>query len=452
MPNLRGFEERAKFEEHLHSMVLWSWIPGVSRTHLWIPFCKKQASSEPSFMRFTTRSLIMIQRAECKSSRLLPFSPIVLALPFLKFWVLLTLCTKSLIASNQVLIHSLFLSFHPSAPVHGTFSAVSTSLLCFSVSQFPWALFFPSTETIEYGEFIALMAVSIRGCRREKLTMLFHIFDSAQLHAISRSNLQAMLASLATVAALDERSNFEDLSDARMITRLFKKMQPNADGLVTIESFIGTCIRDEYLSKLTNLIMPGVLSRDLNERLTFPDGLYQPDSDAAAIVAVKLSIGELQDLYVHFLEICPNGIATKPEDFETIFADITGSSAEVSRNYTDRVFRHLVGEQGGVLVDVFLVFLLISAASSWDKKLKMLFRIYDTNRDGKITRVELFQASLGICKCTLLKGTRHKKIEGEAMTAFLTGILEAAGASDIIDERSFLKAVSSQQVVSEIFS
>ncbi len=69
----------------------------------------------------------------------------------------------------------------------------------------------------------------------------------------------------------------------------------------------------------------------------------------------------------------------------------------------DRVYNLFNTDGEGILIDQYISYVSICTTGTLQDKLALIFRIYDTNRDGDITRQELSSLVDSICRLTYLK-------------------------------------------------
>ena len=116
---------------------------------------------------------------------------------------------------------------------------------------------------------------------------------------------------------------------------------------------------------------------------------YKPAPVQDIVANTSFSIEKVKFLYRAFKQVCPTGISNKEklkEVFENIFP--LGDSSK----YAHLVFISIDQEDTGeITFGDFMTFLSMMSNGSVEEKIGWMFKFYDVNRDGVITRDEMMK-------------------------------------------------------------
>ena len=120
----------------------------------------------------------------------------------------------------------------------------------------------------------------------------------------------------------------------------------------------------------------------------------KPEPIETYLKMTKFSRRELQMMYRGFKQECPNGIV-KEETFQTIYAHFFPRTSETD-TYASYVYNSI--DRSGPVVTFTELVLTLSALArgTLQDKLKWAFSLYDVDRDGLLSRTDLYRVIMSI--------------------------------------------------------
>ncbi|ESO01607.1 hypothetical protein HELRODRAFT_157196 [Helobdella robusta] len=108
--------------------------------------------------------------------------------------------------------------------------------------------------TVSFEEFVSGLSILARGDNHDKLLWAFSLYDLNRDGMITRDELFDIVISVYDLIGSCSEPVGDEVSTARdHVDRIFKKMDTDNDGVITIHEFIQACEKDDSISKSLNV-------------------------------------------------------------------------------------------------------------------------------------------------------------------------------------------------------
>ncbi|XP_047005048.1 calsenilin [Schistocerca americana] len=117
-----------------------------------------------------------------------------------------------------------------------------------------------SNGAISFRDLLVTLSTLLRGSMYEKLRWTFKLYDINGDGCITRAELSEIVSAIHELMGRRAHhvSRVEDERKAReQVDRVFKKLDLNQDGVITIEEFIESCLKDEVITKSLQVLDAG---------------------------------------------------------------------------------------------------------------------------------------------------------------------------------------------------
>jgi len=122
---------------------------------------------------------------------------------------------------------------------------------------------------------------------------------------------------------------------------------------------------------------------------------YRPTTIRGLSQATGFSQEEIKKLYWSFKTECPTGLVNQ-ENFRQIFSKFFPTGANLS-SYSDIIFASIDQQNSGVInFEDFALELSTLLLGSVEDKLRWIFKVYDLNKDGVLSRAEIKEVTASI--------------------------------------------------------
>ncbi|XP_046385762.1 Kv channel-interacting protein 4 [Ischnura elegans] len=106
-----------------------------------------------------------------------------------------------------------------------------------------------SNGAISFRDLLVTLSTLLRGSIYEKLRWTFKMYDINGDGCITRSELSDVVLAIHELMGRRAHQVEEDRKAREQVDRVFKKLDLNQDGVITIEEFIESCLKDEVITR-----------------------------------------------------------------------------------------------------------------------------------------------------------------------------------------------------------
>lgn len=108
--------------------------------------------------------------------------------------------------------------------------------------------------SINFREFVIGLSLLSRGSLQEKLRWAFSLYDINSDGFITRDEMLDIVSSIYKLLGKYTDPVVDKHTTKDHVDRVFEKLDQNKDGVVTLDEFMETCLRDEGITKSLNLL------------------------------------------------------------------------------------------------------------------------------------------------------------------------------------------------------
>ncbi|XP_055929489.1 Kv channel-interacting protein 1-like isoform X2 [Argiope bruennichi] len=105
------------------------------------------------------------------------------------------------------------------------------------------------TGAITFTDFVIGLSVLARGSLQEKLRWVFSLYDINGDGYITKDEMSRIVTSIYDMMGKSMDPPLEESTTRDHVERVFQKLDVNRDGVVTMEEFMDSCTKDEYIKK-----------------------------------------------------------------------------------------------------------------------------------------------------------------------------------------------------------
>ncbi|KAL1491746.1 hypothetical protein ABEB36_012296 [Hypothenemus hampei] len=102
---------------------------------------------------------------------------------------------------------------------------------------------------ISFRDLLITLSTLLRGSVYERLRWTFKLYDINGDGCISRGELSEIVTAVHELMGRRAHQVEEDRKAREQIDRVFRKLDLNQDGVITIEEFMESCLKDEVITK-----------------------------------------------------------------------------------------------------------------------------------------------------------------------------------------------------------
>ncbi|XP_059476962.1 Kv channel-interacting protein 1 [Neocloeon triangulifer] len=106
-----------------------------------------------------------------------------------------------------------------------------------------------SNGAISFRDLLVTLSTLLRGSIYEKLRWTFKLYDINGDGCITRSELADIVVAIHELMGRKAHQVDEDRKAREQVDRVFRKLDINQDGVITLEEFIESCLKDEVIHK-----------------------------------------------------------------------------------------------------------------------------------------------------------------------------------------------------------
>lgn len=98
-------------------------------------------------------------------------------------------------------------------------------------------------------DLLVTLSTLLRGSVYERLRWTFKLYDLNGDGCISRSELSEIVQSVHELMGRRPNQTDDDRKAREQVEKVFRKFDLNQDGVITIEEFLETCLKDDTITK-----------------------------------------------------------------------------------------------------------------------------------------------------------------------------------------------------------
>lgn len=122
---------------------------------------------------------------------------------------------------------------------------------------------------------------------------------------------------------------------------------------------------------------------------------YRPTTIKGLSQATGFSYKEIKRLYWSFKSECPSGLVNQ-EEFHLIYSKFFPTGANLSA-YSSYIFNAMDHQKSGVInFEDFAIELSVLLMGSFEDKMRWIFKLYDLNKDGVVSKSEIREVTAAI--------------------------------------------------------
>lgn len=114
-----------------------------------------------------------------------------------------------------------------------------------------------SNGAISFRDLLVTLSTLLRGSIYEKLRWTFKLYDINGDGCITRSELGEIVVAIHELMGRRAHQVEDDRKARDQVDRVFKKLDLNQDGVITIEEFIESCLKDDVITKSLQVLDSG---------------------------------------------------------------------------------------------------------------------------------------------------------------------------------------------------
>lgn len=103
--------------------------------------------------------------------------------------------------------------------------------------------------TVVVQDLLVTLSTLLRGSVYERLRWTFKLYDLNGDGCISRSELSEIVQAIHELMGRRPNQQEDDRKAREQVDRVFNKFDLNQDGVITIEEFLETCLKDDLVTK-----------------------------------------------------------------------------------------------------------------------------------------------------------------------------------------------------------
>ncbi|XP_055853092.1 Kv channel-interacting protein 1 [Episyrphus balteatus] len=102
---------------------------------------------------------------------------------------------------------------------------------------------------ISFRDLLVTLSTLLRGSVYERLRWTFKLYDLNGDGRISRSELAEVVLAIHELMGRRSHQMEDDRKAREQIDRVFRKLDLNQDGIITVEEFLEACLRDDHMTR-----------------------------------------------------------------------------------------------------------------------------------------------------------------------------------------------------------
>ncbi|ENN82721.1 hypothetical protein YQE_00911, partial [Dendroctonus ponderosae] len=102
---------------------------------------------------------------------------------------------------------------------------------------------------ITFKDYLITLSTLLRGSVYERLKWTFKLYDINGDGSISRDEILEMVTAIHELVGRKTHQVEEDRKAREQTDRVFRKLDLNQDGVITIEEFMESCLKDDIMTK-----------------------------------------------------------------------------------------------------------------------------------------------------------------------------------------------------------
>ncbi|CAF4939920.1 unnamed protein product [Pieris macdunnoughi] len=116
---------------------------------------------------------------------------------------------------------------------------------------------------ISFRELLVTLSTLLRGSVYERLRWAFRLYDVDGDGAITRQELSEVVVAVHELLGRrappgSPASRIDDAKAAEQVDRVFRKLDLNQDGVITIEEFLESCLKDDVITRSLQMFDTGL--------------------------------------------------------------------------------------------------------------------------------------------------------------------------------------------------